>query len=611
MSSSATLRLSVVASLFVLGCSESPQPAAPEAGCAGAACDAGDAGDDLASFDGPTFDIPDVAVGDGAPAGDVSPTDASDVAAADAPAGDAAVADVAPPPCPLYQARCNGACVDVSGDPANCGSCGATCPAGRVCVAGACAQACPGGLTACGGRCVDAQSDSAHCGACGARCDAGMGCVAGRCARQVFTDPSGAPCAGGGAPVELGGGRCAGAVAETSFRWAICSCSDLRMTTPLVTDGFDSTGGGYAPGGVGAGVGVNATFSNTNTTDVGGALWVGGAQAWGISAPQRVRQVLKLNASFLANNGLTVGGDAYVNGDARGNVPVAITETLHVPAGATVDPMVSYRRVAREPVTVEPPCDCSPATLVPVAALVAEGRTRNDNARIGLDSEALVTPGTDRRLDLPCGRYYISSIGNPGSVTIVAHGRTALFIGGDVAVTAPIAITLDEGAELDLVIGGSFRATSTVALGSPARPALTRVYIAGAEGFRATGTTTVGGNLYLPGGTFDITTPLEVWGSVFAGSFRSTNTVSVHYDRGVLRAGDTCRNPPPTPGADAGAPDGGGTDAGGDGGTPACTSCRDCANQACVGGRCGACRGDGDCCAPLQCWMGRCVVIPG
>jgi hypothetical protein len=607
-------------------CSESPAAPGPDAACKTADCIARDASGDTSDLGATKLDASN-ARSDGA-----SPlADAVDVTAPgdapDAPSMDAAVAvdvgedvavavDVGPPPCPLYQARCGGRCLTVSTDPNNCGSCGTVCPMGRVCVAGACAERCPGALTACGGACVDPQSDSAHCGACGAVCAAGTGCVQGRCERGVFVDPSGAPCAEGGPPVEIGGGRCAGAVAETSFRWAICSCGDLRMTTPLVTDGFDSTRGGYTPGGVGAGVGVNNVFSNTNTTDVGGALWVGGTETWGISAPQRVRQFLRLNASLLANNGLTVAEDAFVNGDARANVPVSVGGALRVPMGATVEPMVTYRRLLREPVAVTPPCDCAPSTFAPVAAWVTEARTRNDNARIGLDSEALVTPGTNRRLDLPCGRYFLSSIGSPGAVTIVAHGRTALFVGGDVSVTGPLTITLDGNAELDLVIGGALRATVPVTLGSPAYPALTRVYIASPDGFSSTGTTTLGGNLYLPGGRFETTTPLEVWGSVFAGSFRSTNTVTVHYDRGVLRAGETCRNPPPPPTApDAGVPDAGARDAATDvprdAGAPMCTSCRDCANQACVGGRCGACTGDSDCCAPLQCWMGRCVIIPG
>jgi hypothetical protein len=45
---------------------------------------------------------------------------------------------------------------------------------------------------------------------------------------------------------------------------------------------------------------------------------------------------------------------------------------------------------------------------------------------------------------------------------------------------------------------------------------------------------------------------------------------------------------------------------------PQCGSCRDCGNHACVGGTCGACVNDSDCCSPLQRSNGTCidVVIP-
>lgn len=40
-----------------------------------------------------------------------------------------------------------------------------------------------------------------------------------------------------------------------------------------------------------------------------------------------------------------------------------------------------------------------------------------------------------------------------------------------------------------------------------------------------------------------------------------------------------------------------------------CASCRDCNNQACIGGKCGSCTQNSDCCAPLVCFLGTCRLF--
>ncbi len=523
-----------------------------------------------------------------------------------------------PPACPLYQTRCGGVCIPTSGDPANCGGCGVRCGADQVCSGGTCASSCLTGLRACSGRCVDVQSDNANCGTCGAACPTGQGCVAGACRRLMLLDPTAVACsdAGGSGPLlDLGGGRCAGAVAETSFRWAICACRSVSISGRLVTDGFDSSRGAYTPGGLGAGVGTNGTFSCSDTTAVGGALWIGNAGPWGNSSPYTVQQVLRINGDYGGSGTLTARDEAYVNGAVRTSSTVAVTGALHLPVGAMIEGDVTARRLAREAVTVTPPCDCSAESRVPVASFISEARTRNDNARLGLDPGALMAISTPARLDLPCGRYYLRGISSAAPVTIVAHGRTALFIDGDIAQGAALTITLDPTAELDVVLGGRFGVSGALTLGSPSYPALMRVYVASTEGFSLTSGASVAANLYLPDGRLGTAGPLEVYGGLVVGELSSSSPVTIHYDRAVLRVGDPCHPPPVAPPPDAGtAPDASmPTDAArpDSGTTPMCTSCRDCANQACVGGRCGACRTDADCCAPLQCWMGQCVVIPG
>jgi len=81
--------------------------------------------------------------------------------------------------CPTGQNFCNGSCVFVGSDPANCGVCGKACPGALACINGSCG--CPTGLTNCADVCVDENVDGNNCGSCGAACVAGMVCSSGMC----------------------------------------------------------------------------------------------------------------------------------------------------------------------------------------------------------------------------------------------------------------------------------------------------------------------------------------------------------------------------------------------------------------------------------------------
>jgi hypothetical protein len=96
-----------------------------------------------------------------------------------------------PTGCPEGFEVCDGACVNVTNDPAHCGGCGSACAEGEVCGVGQCLSECQAGTVSCGGSCVDLDTDLAHCGACDNACPADNAtaeCTDGACS---FTCESG------------------------------------------------------------------------------------------------------------------------------------------------------------------------------------------------------------------------------------------------------------------------------------------------------------------------------------------------------------------------------------------------------------------------------------
>ena len=534
--------------------------------------------------------------------------------------------------CPSYQVACDGGCIAASADPNNCGGCGTQCSGAQLCSAGACVSAdagCLSGLQGCTRACIDPNNDSQNCGGCGKTCAAGTGCAGGTCVTSLAELDGGTVpnCPAGGAPIianpEAGAAGCAGNMAQVDFRWALCSCTNLDISAPLTTDGYDSTKG-PPRGGLGGNVGCDDAITNwSSSVNVGGDLWAADAGTFMPSGPgSEIRQDLDLGGNINASSPFAVDENAYVTGTV---------------SGVTIDGGVSH------PGAIAAPCDCAPSQLVPVGAIVAaHAPPNNDDALIGLDPSVVAAGGGPLRIDLPCGNYYLSGIMTSNPLTIFAHGHTAIYIAGDVVAGSPLAFQLDPTATLDIFVSGTITTSQLLTVGSPNYPALCRLYVGGTAKLSFSQNANIGCNIYAADSALvDWSATSAIYGSIFAGSFKASHNTFIHYDLGVLSAGSEC---PPGPGngspggssgvsgdsggsgsaatgsgssgVGSGASGSSGTSGGGSGSgaasgrvvaPPACSSCRDCGNQACIQGMCGACTQNSDCCAPLQCMFGTCA----
>lgn len=519
--------------------------------------------------------------------------------------------------CPRYHQQCDGTCEALHVDPDNCGACGNECTGDEVCSAGTCSTQCLPGRAKCGNACVDRATDDDHCGECGNTCPTGEGCVRGNCRPKVNLGNPPAKCDGGGPQIDIDfeantDRRCLGNVAQRSFRWAICSCDDLQFGNKLKADAYDSTLGRYEPGGLGGSLGTNGQFNATDQTHVWGGTWTSSNR--GIRFENKTTVELELHSGGDAHfeNDTTVAGNAYVEDDVTGQGPVDFDSTLHTPRTSQISSGANYSNYVETSVDIPTVCKrCESPSRVPVDGIVADhSGTNNDNQAVGLDPAALQQPGDPTRLELPCGEYYLDGIDTDEKLTIVATGRTALYIDGDVRAKNKVSIQPAPDAEFDVFIAGDAEFENDVAIGSPAYPTSMRFWVGGDRGWIADNKLDAGAYIYaLPGGV-TVKNKAEIFGGLYTQKLDAGNDVFVHYDRAILDAGKTCNEPePPSPpdgSLDAGFSDadgssdtpdthsGGGDDGQMDGGTsdPPTSACRE---------RDEPCARDDDCCSPMIC----------
>jgi hypothetical protein len=374
---------------------------------------------------------------------------------------------------------------------------------------------------------------------------------------------------------------CGASVAESVFRFALCSCEDYVASSALTTDSFDSRIGPWVAGGTGGSVGIDRHPNFGGPVVIGGSLWVadpGGLQA-GAAGSIDVAGELRSDGQLLSEASVRVDRDAWIGGRVMAR-DLYVGGTLRYPPNEPLDVAGTEQVAATErvEVSVAPPCDCSAGQIVDVAAFVARHASNNDNASIGLDAGALGNLAGPSRLELPCGRFYLDRIGGAGALTISVRGRAALFVDGDISLESTLIVEVIPGGELDLFVSGALVAQERFTIGSPDRPARARLYFGTTGSLQISGGALIAANVYAPTAELSASAPIEVFGSLFVRRLNTSADLTIHYDAAILTAAADCPAPSPA----------------------GCAACPDCTNDACH-------PVTSQCCAPLSCSGGTCV----
>ena len=310
-------------------------------------------------------------------------------------------------------------------------------------------------------------------------------------------------CAGGGPVVVVGDNplanppACTGQIAGALFQNALCTCEDVLLAGYLKTRAFNSNMGGMPAGG--GPVGINGSYAiSAGYTDVSGSFSIAGPNSLNLVGYVNVGGDFRLGGTATVPGYTKVGRDAWFRGTYTDLGPIDIGRDLH--RGGTVIgvPVHVGGQNAQQSFTIPPPCSCNPKDILDVGKLVDGARTLNDNAAVGLSPKLFENAIGKVSFDLPCGRFYVTSFGGLGDITVNVNGRVALFVDGSISALGVLQFKLAPGAEIDLFVKGNLALTGKMSFGDKSRPAATRIYVGGTSDITLIGASGFVGNLYAP-----------------------------------------------------------------------------------------------------------------
>jgi hypothetical protein len=385
--------------------------------------------------------------------------------------------------------------------------------------------------------------------------------------------------------------RCSAWAARRVFGHALCSCGGVEVPDALVTDVMDSGNDGAESPRGGASVGINGDYAGGDYLRVDGSLTISGSTALVSAGGFDVGGDVRLRGAASAAGPIFIARDAWLLGEVSTLSYVSVGRDVYLgPAGALSALGATSVRGTSTMTTFElaPPCACEPDHVLDIAGIVADVVSANDNGRIGLALDALTDVASPIALDLSCGRYALQGISGAGPIALRISGRVVLAVDGDVELPPGFSIDLGPEAQLDWFITGNLRIDPVASIGSIERAAAIRTYLLGTNEIALSGAPTVAMNLYAPHADVTVDLAGNVYGGIFAANVGASGLLFVHYDRAVLRADEACTDETPR----------------------SCASCDACGpSAACIGGTCGTCTTDTDCCFPLVCASNRCEPL--
>lgn len=253
------------------------------------------------------------------------------------------------------------------------------------------------------------------------------------------------------------------------------------------------------------------TIVARDTLDVGGDLLGGG--------------------DWIVGSASTVAGDASIVGTLDARASLSVGGTL-VFGGWKGEGAVTSAGYYRDWVRFDSPMECDRAPRVVHFVNDIQAHPRVDSlAR--LPREALIELSLPTELTLGCGQYRVRAIQANAALRLHIIGPTVLLVDGDFDVRGDTRIDLDDGATLELVIGGALVVDAPLRLGSDANP----VWLAVGGPIRIGAPTQLHGTLIAPTSPVTIDDRFELHGAAIVGPLMTGAPVVLSEGPGLSSSG--------------------------------------------------------------------------